>query len=118
MLPTVLVPTYHLVVIAVTGIVLWLAYRRTRLPAVLAYLFWVVATPLMDGLTTKLVGTLIRAQSGGWGMTMAIIIGLVRNALYTALLIWMIISLVDWGSPGIAFPWQRTKEATVLLPEE
>src|SRR5436190_17318035 len=116
MLMLVLMFGYAAMLAGVVGVLAW-AYRHTRLPAVVAYTAWLLASQLLFPVGHKLIiDALLRS---GTRLPFDVEIGTVVAALSAitnifgaGMLIWLLVSLVRWAVPGLPLPWQRTRMGT------
>lgn len=107
---------YLLMMAGVVGVLAW-AYRHTRLPAIVAFTAWLLASQLLFPVGQKLIiDALLRS---GTRLPFDVEIGTVvaalsalTNSFGAGMLIWLLVSLVRWAVPGLPLPWQRPRVRT------
>ena len=106
----------HLMLLAVTAVILVRVYRRTHLVAVLAYLLYVIVGPLLFWPVRGFAHSIVKGNAGQWlGATIgerlanySMFTSAVGGAAQTALFVWLILSLVHWS--------QATRNAASTAP--
>lgn len=113
---------YSLFLLGITIAALGWIYQRTHLKAVLAYILYAVVSflwpsrPFEDMIIARNAGQWLGSTTSEQITNYYMLSSAISYTIQTVLLLWLVLSLVNWSRNKGLLPWQRHQDVSSSAP--